>query len=289
MFCHYFIHYRIIRMKEFTVSFRDKMPSKPFAFQKIVKTAYRGISYPIPKIVDFLVPPRCVNCNQLSATQSGICADCWKLVRFIEKPFCRIMGTPFSVNLGEDAISTQAIAHPPPFARLRSAVLYDDIARRLISRFKFSDRNDLAPFIANTMIRAGKELIEDADIIVPLPLHRRRLLARRFNQSAELARIISKPRINGKSETPYKPLVLKRIRNTRQQIGLTQEGRRRNVSGAFTVDPQMRLEIQGKRVLLIDDVYTSGASVKSATKALLRAGAQFVDVLTFARVHSDII
>ena len=289
MFCHYFIHHRIIGMERSTVGFPKKMQSNPFAFQKFVRIIYRGISYPIPKIVDFLVPPRCVNCNQLSAAQSGICADCWKMVRFIEQPYCKIMGTPFSVDLGEDAISTQAIAHPPPFSRLRSAVLYDDIARHLISRFKFSDRNDLAPFIAGTMIRAGKELIEDADMIIPLPLHRRRLLARRFNQSAELARIISKYCTNGKSNTPYKPMVLKRIRNTRQQIGLTQDGRQRNVSGAFRVDPQMRPEIQGKRILLIDDVYTSGASVKSATKALLRGGAQFVDVLTFARVHSDII
>jgi len=269
------------------------MQSIRFAFQKFIKITRPGIAYPVSGIIDFLVPPRCVNCNRLSAMQSGICADCWQMIRFIERPFCQIMGTPFSVDLGEDAVSTQAIAHPPPFSRLRSAVLYDDIARHLISRFKFSDRNDLAPFIAGTMIRAGKELIEDADMIIPLPLHRRRLLARRFNQSAELARIISKIVSSGhtyrKTRLPYRPMVLKRIRYTRQQIGLSQDGRRRNVAGAFMVEPRMRPEISGKRILLIDDVYTSGASVKSATKALLRGGARFVDVLTFARVHSDTI
>ncbi len=234
--------------------------------------------------IDFLVPLRCVNCNVLVAKQAAICPDCWKQVRFIDRPFCEIMGTPFSFDLGEGTLSTEAIANPPPFERLRAAVFYDEIARGLISRYKFSDRSDMAPFIANVMRRAGSELIRDADLIVPLPLHWRRLHVRRFNQSAELAKIICQS-----EKKPYAPMVLVRKKHTKQQIGLSREARRANVAGAFIVPAQKRVELKGKRVLLIDDVYTSGASVKVATKALLRADARAVDVLTFAKVHSDII
>jgi ComF family protein len=250
---------------------------------------HKAISYSLNAGINLLVPPRCGNCNRISVHQAGLCAICWPQIRFIEQPFCEVMGTPFSLNLGDATLSTEAIANPPPFARLRSAVIYDDIARRLISRFKFSDRNDLAPFIANAMVRAGGSLLEDADIIIPLPLHWRRLHSRRFNQSADLARIISVVSASDNKSIPTKPMVLTRTRNTKQQIGLTQEGRHRNVSGAFLVPADKAIQITGKRVLLIDDVYTSGASVKSATKALLRGGAEAVDVLTFARVHSGII
>ncbi len=289
MFCHYMHRYQIILPEECILSFHQENQPGSRVARDLLEFARKGLIFPAVKIINFLVPPRCANCNQLSTIQSGICADCWKLVRFIERPYCEIMGTPFSLDLGAGAISTEAMAHPPPFARLRSAVLYDDVARHLVSRFKFSDRNDLASFIANTMIRAGRELIDDADMIIPLPLHRRRLFSRRFNQSAELARIISARCGTDKAGIPCNPMALSRTRNTRQQIGLTLDGRRRNVSGAFMVPPKMRPDISGKRILLVDDVYTSGASVRSATKALLRAGAQIVDVLTFARVHTDII
>ncbi len=234
--------------------------------------------------LNFLLPPRCVNCSALTAFQTGICAGCWKKVHFIEPPFCQIMGTPFSYDLGEAIISTDAIANPPPFRRLRSAVVYDDISRKLISRYKFSDRTDFAPFIASTMVRAGQELFRDADIIIPLPLHWRRLYERRFNQSAQLAYLISK-----ECGILCDPMALIRIKNTTQQIGLSLNGRRTNVAGAFKVPPQMRGNIKSKNVLLIDDVYTSGASVKAATKTLLRAGAGAVDILTFAKVHSGTI
>lgn len=205
-------------------------------------------------------------------------------MRFIEQPLCPIMGTPFSLDLGKGTISTEAIANPPPFERLRSAVIYDDISRSLISRYKFSDRTDLAPFIADAMANAGKELIADCDLIIPLPLHWKRLHARRFNQSAQLAKIIC-----DKHQILFEPMMLTRIKNTKQQIGLTHESRRKNVAGAFKVLPQMRPSLLGKKILMIDDVYTSGASVKAATKTLKRAGARSVDILTFAKVQPDTI
>ena len=258
-------------------------------FPQLTGAAGKSISVCSNACINFLVPPRCANCNQISAHQTGICAACWNQIRFIERPYCEIMGTPFSVDLGEGTLSTQAIADPPPFARLRSAMIYDDIARRLISRFKFSDRIDLAPFIASVMARAGNELIEDANIIIPLPLHRWRLHSRRFNQAAELARLIHKKTRPNNPALAFLPMALSRNRNTRQQIGLTKDGRRRNVAGAFLVPTSMKPQLAQQRILLVDDIYTSGASVISATKALLRGGAASVDVLTFARVHSDII
>jgi len=258
-------------------------------FGKFANGLRSTVLYSASAWLNFLVPPRCGNCNRLSARQSAICPKCWVQMRFIERPYCEITGTPFSVDFGEGSISTEAMANPPPYSRLRSAVIYDDIARRLISRFKFSDRNDLAPFIANVMGRAGHELMQDADIIVPLPLHWRRLHSRRFNQSAVLAKLLFARLAAEGRKIPFEPSALIRVRNTRQQIGLSQENRRRNVSGAFMVPPPMRPRLLGKRVLLVDDVYTSGASVKSATKALLRGGADVVDVLTFAKVHSAAI
>ena len=256
-----------------------------FGISNQLIAGFRGTVSRITKgCVDLLVPARCVNCSALIAPNTGVCANCWQQMRFIERPFCSLMGTPFTVDLGDEIISTEAIAHPPPFRRLRCAVIYDDISRSLISRYKFSDRTDLAPFIANVMARAGGELINDADMIVALPLHWRRLHARRFNQSAHLAKLIS-----DQCAVPFEPLILQRIKNTKQQIGLTFEGRRQNVAGAFKVSAESRPFLKGKNVLLVDDVYTSGATVKAATKSLLRAGAGAVDVLAFAKVHSDTV
>ncbi len=262
----------------------SKITSRIQAINGIALATFQRVSQAGSTCIDFLVPPRCANCNQLIADKTGICATCWDDVRFIEQPYCPVMGTPFAVDLGEGTLSTEAIAYPPPFERLRSAVFYDDIARRLISRFKFSDRTDLAPFIADVMERAGRELIDDADIIVPLPLHWRRLLSRRFNQSAYLANLIAE-----RNDIACLPLAMSRIKHTRQQIGLSLSARKANIAGAFVIPAKMRPIIKAQRVLLIDDVYTSGASVKAATKVLLRGGADKVDVLTFAKVHSGTI
>jgi len=181
--------------------------------------------------------------------------------------------------MGDRILSADAIANPPPFARARAAVVYSGIARRLVHELKFGDRTDLAPWIAVWMARSGAELIADADAIVPVPLHRRRMLWRRFNQSAELARALS--RRFGK---PFLADAVRRIRPTRQQVGLGAREREANVRGAFRVDEAAEIEVRGRRLLLVDDVYTTGTTVAAVTRALKRAGAADVDVLTFARV-----
>ncbi|MEX3011384.1 ComF family protein [Hoeflea sp. TYP-13] len=228
---------------------------------------------------DIIYPPACLGCGELTGEHGGLCGNCWSQLRPIEQPRCDVLGTPFSYDVGDAVLSADAIADPPPFAKARSAVLYDDIARALVHRLKYKDRTDLAGVMAGWMVRSGEDAIAGADAVLPVPLHRARLLMRRYNQSAELARALA-----SRAGLPYLPSVLFRTRATRQQVGLGSQARADNVRGAFTVPEGRIAEIAGKSLLLVDDVYTTGATVKSASRALLKAGAGKVFVLTFARV-----
>lgn len=226
-----------------------------------------------------LFPPVCAGCRRAVSQPGALCGACWTKLRFLEKPWCAVMGTPFAHDMGEGFLSAEAIASPPPFARARAAVAYTGVARRMVQGLKYSDRTDLAPWMARWMLRAGGELLAEADVVVPVPLHWRRFLWRRFNQSAELARAIA-----ALSGVAYAPTALKRTRVTRQQVGLTAREREDNVRAAFAVPPERDILVRGRRVLVIDDVYTTGATVSAAARALKRSGAAAVDVLTFARV-----
>ena len=173
----------------------------------------------------------------------------------------------------------QAIADPPAYHRARAAVRYDDVARTLVHALKYGDRLDLAPTMGRWMASAGRELLADADALVPVPLHWRRLWARRFNQSALLAEIIAKA--SGRMVVHG---ALKRVKATPQQVGLGKAERAENVQGAFRVPADGKAEVAGRQLVLVDDVLTSGATVDACARALLRAGAAQVDVLVFARV-----
>ena len=173
----------------------------------------------------------------------------------------------------------EAIADPPAYNRARAAVRYDDVARALVHALKYGDRLDLAPTMGRWMANAGRELVADADAMVPVPLHWRRQWARRFNQSALLAEVIAKT-----SGRPVAYAALKRSKATPQQVGLAKADRALNVQGAFRVPPDGKAEVVGRRLVLVDDVLTSGATVGACARALLRAGAANVDVLVFARV-----
>ena len=226
-----------------------------------------------------IFPPACPGCRRLVAGPGALCGQCWPTLRFIERPWCEVMGTPFSHDMGEGLLSADAIANPPPFARARAAVAYTGAARQMVHALKFGDRTELAPWMAHWMMRPGRELAEEADIVVPVPLHRGRFFWRRFNQSAELARAICK--LSGRR---FSPDAVRRIRATRQQVGLGAREREENVRGAFRVPAEAEIEVRGRRVLVVDDVYTTGTTVSAVAKALKRAGAAQVDVLTFARV-----
>jgi ComF family protein len=228
-------------------------------------------------------PPSCIACQAATGEPHGLCAACWSGIRFIERPFCERLGTPFQVDLGQPLLSPAAIADPPVFGRARAVAEYDGTASLLVHRLKYNDRLELARALGAMMARAGAELLEDADVIVPVPLHRWRLWRRRFNQAMALAGIVS-----GASGVPCDPSLLARVKHTRRQVGLTRAQRQDNLQGAFRVSPEAKARLKGKRVLLIDDVLTTGATANAAARALLRGGAAKVDILAFARVVQEL-
>lgn len=225
-----------------------------------------------------IYPPACANCHIHVASHHALCPACWGEIRLIEKPYCPVLGLPFAHDPGEGMVSPQAIAHPPVFERLRSVALHEGVARHLVHGLKYRDRVDLAPMMAGWMLRAASLEVAEADAIVAVPLHRMRIFRRMFNQSAELARHLS-----AQSGKPFLADVLVRRKRTRQQVGLTANQRSLNVRGAFGVPEGGEDLVFGKRIVLVDDVYTTGATVSAATTALKKAGAADVTVLTFAR------
>jgi ComF family protein len=237
---------------------------------------------PVPSNVvkaalDLLFPPLCIACRGPVA-EAGFCAACWSAVTFLDGPGCACCGLPFAVALEGDTLCAGCLANPPAFDKARAIMAYDDNSSRAILALKHADRLDLVPGFSRWLSRTGRFLLEDSDLIVPVPLHRFRLWRRRYNQSAELAR-----RLAGNWQRLYDPFALIRSRATASQGAMAgAKARRRNVLGAFQVpDPD---RIKGKRVLLLDDVLTTGATVQACARALKRAGAERVHVLVLARV-----
>ena len=229
-------------------------------------------------VVDVALPPLCASCRE-PVGDAGVCAACWAKRSFIAPPYCERLGIPVTYDPGPGILSMEAIADPPAYHRARAAVRYDDIARTLVHAFKYGGRLDLAPTMGRWMATAGQPLLSEADALVPVPLHWRRQWARRFNQSALLAEIVAKA-----SAVPVTYGALKRVKATPQQVGLSQSARAQNVQGAFRVPPDGKAEVAGRRLILVDDVLTSGATMDACARALLRAGAAQVDALVFARV-----
>jgi ComF family protein len=229
-------------------------------------------------LVDVALPQLCATCRE-PVEGTGLCPVCWSKLSFIAPPYCARLGIPFPFDGGPGLLSLEAIADPPAHHRARAAVRYDDIARKLVHALKYGDRLDLAPLMGRWMANAGRELIADADALVPVPLHWRRQWARRFNQSALLAEVVA-----GASGRAVAHGALKRVKATPQQVGLGKSERAQNVQGAFRVPAEGRAEVTGRKLVLVDDVLTSGATLDACARALLRAGAASVDVLAFARV-----
>ncbi len=233
------------------------------------------------RALDILFPPRYLKCGlELEAT-GALCAACWPQVRFIGKPQCTCCGLPFPFDAGAGALCGVCLQSPPDYDRARAVFIYDDVSRDLVLSFKHADATHAAPGYGKWLARAGAELLGDVDFIVPVPLHRGRLFARRYNQSALLAHAVAK-------ETGHEvaPDALVRVKKTRPHVDMGRSARLRNVAGAFAIHPRWAEVLCGARVVLIDDVLTTGATVSSCARVLLAAGAVRVDVLTLARVVS---
>ncbi len=231
-------------------------------------------------LLDLVYPPLCILCREPVSDPDSLCPACWGELHFIDGPVCAACGLPFEIDPGEDTLCGACIAHPPSFDKARAILRYDDASKKPILALKHADRLDLVPAFGRWLERSGRSLLAACDMVVPVPLHRMRLWKRRYNQAAELARSIA--RLTG---LPPEPLVLERLRPTPSQGTMpSARARRRNVRGAFAVPKERRPAVQGKRVLLVDDVLTTGATADACARALKRAGASSVFVLALARV-----
>lgn len=234
------------------------------------------------KALDLLLPPRCPGTGEIVDHPGMVSPAFWRDLAFIESPFCGTCGLPFPHPVAEGALCGACLDHAPAFDAARAAVAYNDASRRLILDFKYGDKIHAAGTFLPWMIRSGAQLIDACDVIVPVPLHPLRLWQRRFNQSAVLATALA--RHSGK---PHSPDALLRRRATKPQKGLKRAERLKNVKGAFAANPKRRADIAGKNILLIDDVFTSGATLDECAKALKAAGAAAVYILTLARVTRE--
>ncbi len=239
----------------------------------------RRLAASASRALDWLLPPLCLACRNPVGSHHALCPRCWKGVAFITAPVCERLGTPLAFDLGPGALSPEAIAHPPAFDRARAAFRFDDVGRALIHGLKYGDRLEVAVALSAWMAAAGRDLLADADALVPVPLHWTRLVARRFNQAAELTRHLSTH-----TGIANEALLMKRVRRTRHQVGLTRAQRLENVTGAFRIAEDRKGWVRGKRLVLVDDVLTTGATIEACCRVLRRAGAARIDVLTAARV-----
>ncbi len=231
---------------------------------------------PIRLAVDAVLPPRCPGCGAVTGADHEFCAGCWSQLRFLAPPWCAAFHTPFTVDRGATARCARCIAAPPAHRGVRAAVGYDDLSAAMVLRLKYGGHYALATTLAQHMARM---LPEDATLLVPVPLHPRRLWGRGFNQAGEIARALGK--IGGVAVDPH---LLRRVRATPVLRGLGGGARLAAVDRAFAIASGRAAAAVGKAVVLVDDVYTSGATTAACTRVLLKAGAASVTILCWARV-----
>lgn len=231
------------------------------------------------RALDLLLPPQCFSCGAETAEPGRLCASCFTDSSFIGEPMCHCCGLPFEFEVEPGRLCGVCAAVTPSYDHVRAAAHYEDPLRSALLGFKHGDRTDMAAGFARLLSRAGRELLDRADVIAPVPLHPRRLWRRRYNQSALISEMLAAT--HGIAGAPD---LLLRKRQTRSQGGLSATARRRNVRGAFTVTDRYRPAVSGQHVVIVDDVFTTGATVEACARALKLAGAATVSALVVARV-----
>lgn len=239
------------------------------------------------KITKYLFPNRCLKCSKTIEDKSSICYQCFDKIDFITYPNCKSCGRPFEFDNGVNTICPTCIKDKRPVIKYnRSCFEYSNIAKSMIFAFKFYDKTNLAKIFAKWMVKAGEDFFKDnkrniktPDVIVPVPLHWTRLITRKYNQSALLANELSKL-----TDIEVNHQVLKRGKKTKPQVQFNGKARVKNVRDAFVVRKNKGIEVKGKTILLIDDVYTTGATIKECAKALKKEGAEHIYSLTIAKV-----
>lgn len=246
---------------------------------RALASGHRSVGRFLTAVTNMVFPPVCLVCRTPLSSHDGLCVSCWSGIDFIRAPICDRLGVPMPFDTGGVMVSAAAIADPPDYDRARAVARYDGTMRRLVHDFKFRDRLEVRRLLAQWLAQVASAVGADEQMVVPVPLSRRRLLWRRYNQAAVLGQELA--RING---LRFEPETLVRTRATASQVGLTRAERRKNVRGAFAVPPNSKSKIAGRNVLLIDDIITTGATAGAAARALKRAGAARVDVVALAMV-----
>jgi ComF family protein len=243
------------------------------------KDAAGALRSAVAAVGDLIVPPVCLACHRPLSSHDCICPGCWSDIDFIRAPLCDRLGIPLPFGVGGTMISAAAAADPPDYERARAVARFDGVMRQLVHDLKFRDRQDARRLFGRWLTEAGAELLADADVVIPVPLSRVRLATRRFNQAAILAREVARL-----ARLPFESLALQRIKRTPPQVGLTRQQRRENVAGAFGIAVPRKDIFVGAKIVLVDDVITTGATVRACARVMKRAGAARVDVLALAMV-----
>ena len=230
-----------------------------------------------------IYPPQCLSCGALVTTDFGLCGQCWRETPFIAGLVCDRCGSPLpGQDSGKPEYCDDCLTIARPWSRGRSALLYKDNARALVLALKHADRLDLARPAAQWMLRAAKPILEPGMLVVPVPLHWRRLFQRRYNQSALLTKALASA-----TRMDHCPDLLLRRRFTGTQEGRGRDQRFANMADAIVLNPRRTARVEGRHILLVDDVMTSGATLAAAAEACVAGGAQAVSVLVLARVVKD--
>jgi len=230
-------------------------------------------------LLDYALPPRCASCGAIVSQPGTFCTDCWASITFLGEPMCACCGDDLPAAMGVGALCGACLATPPPYARVRAVLRYGDVGRAVAHRLKYGRRLSLARVMAMHMARLIPEDMSAHALLVPVPLHRWRIWSRGFNQAALIARHLGK-----RTDIPIEVDLLRRTRHTPPLHSLNMRERARTVSGAFALAPDAGERLKGRTVILIDDIWTTGATATACARLLRKAGAERVEILCWARV-----